>query len=111
MAVQRRFVVVAYLDGRQERYPLTPAVDMEFERTYKVSVNRMDDGAAGATNMYRLAWLCARRHGGVTKVAEDWANDIEGVDVETEDIAPFVAGAPAADSQNSASQLESLPAS
>jgi hypothetical protein len=111
MALQRRVVVIAYTDGRQERYPLRPAVEMEFERVYKVGLTTAFTGEGGATNLYRLAWLAEKSRVSSLPLFENWINDVEVVDVEVEEIAPFVADQPAGGSHNSASRLDSVPAS
>lgn len=113
MGVQRRIIVIVYLDGRQERIPIRPRLEMHFERTYKVGINRLAEGSEGATNVYRLAWEAVKAQNGHApmQLLDEWSDTIDVVDIEFEEVAPFVEGAPAGGSHNSASQLDSLPAS
>lgn len=113
--LERRVIIIVYNDGHQERHRLTPSLEMEFERLYGAGIGKAFVGDQASTNLTRLAWLAvsrAPRNGSVLKTIEGgWADDLDVVSVDTERIAPFVAGQEGVTSQNSASQLESLPAS
>lgn len=108
--IERRVIVIVYNDGRQERYRLTPALEMEFERLYGVGVTQAFVGNESATNVARMAWLAVKRNHGnghVLKTIEGgWADDIDLFHIDTEKIRPFVAGQEAASSLNSPSSPE-----
>ena len=93
MALERRVIVLARVDGTVDRLPLVPAVEMRFERTYKIPINKLTDGPEAATNLYRLAWEldadATRKRGGVIPALDQWAEGIEALDFETEPIVPF----------------------
>jgi hypothetical protein len=98
-------MVIAHSDGTVTRHRITPKVEMLFERTYKVGINTAFAGEGGATNLYRLAWEAERadNNGAVIKEFEGWADEVDTVDVDVEDVRPFVAGASATSSPRSPS--------
>jgi hypothetical protein len=106
--MQRRIVVIARTDGTVDRLPVIPKVEMRFERTYKVGVNRAFTGETeNATNLYRMAWELDRDQvaaaGGTALDLDRWIDDIVAVEVELEDIRPTASDPPAAASPSSAS--------
>ncbi len=111
MAIQRKIVTVVFNDGHQEQYRMTPLAEMKAERVWKMSVGKLDT----STQISQLAWTCAevkaKETGAVIKSLEAWLEDVEVIDVDTEDINPTDA-APSEDGPpNSQSQPESHPES
>lgn len=91
MALQKRIAVVAYSDGRVERYPISPPVEIQFERTYKVGMGNAFTGDGGTTRLYQLAWEAMRVCPGSGDpqpfpLLEKWVETVDALDVETEDV-------------------------
>lgn len=115
MAVKRLVVRIAYTDGRLAEYPITPVLQMGFERTYHVGIDKLSDSNEGAINTYKLAFFVQSKHQsdlpeGLVPTFDNWAETLVGVEVETEDIAPFVPAVSANGSHPSVLPQESLPA-
>ncbi len=109
MALKRQFVNVLYDDGRTERYPVTPIVEITFERTYGAPVNsKTFEGPKGSTLTYQLGWEAMRKAKSeeVIPAFEAWVNTLVAMDVDVEEVAPFVAGAAAGSSPSSPSPPE-----
>lgn len=116
MAVKRLVVQIAYTDGRLSQYPITPVLQMGFEKTYHVGIDRLGENNEGALNTYRLAFFVQSKHQsdlpeGLVPTFDNWAETLEGVEVVAEDIAPFVPAVSANGSHPSVLPQESLPAS
>lgn len=115
MAITRLVVHIAYTDGRTVRYPLTPKLQMTFERDFHIGVGKLNDGPEGVTNVYRLAWHVQKAniadYQGALPLLEDWLDGVDGIEVESEDVVPFVATPSNGGSRNSASPRESVPIS
>ena len=116
MALERRILKIAYWDEAQEKiarevsYPITPKVDIEFERRFGKSLNATTESA---TAMYQLAWLLQSKHlegypGSFPADVEAWVEGVAALDFKTEAIAPFEQEAGAAGSPSSASPRGSL---
>jgi hypothetical protein len=91
MAVKRLLVRIAYIDGRASEYPITPRFQMMFERVYKTSFNQLDENV---TNRYQLAWAVQMEHKddmpeGFMPALDDWADTLEGIEVDSEEVRPF----------------------
>ncbi|MGH7721505.1 MAG: hypothetical protein ACRENL_01550 [Candidatus Dormibacteria bacterium] len=99
----RRIAVVARADGSVDRYPVTPRVDLNFERGRKTGLGIAFSGPGGGENVYWLGWYAEKAAGGVIAAFEEWIDQVSSVEVETEPIAPFVAAAPDAGSPSSPS--------
>ncbi len=113
MAITRLVIHVAYLDGREVRYPLTPVLQMKFERDWHIGVGKLNDGPEGVTNVYKLAFHVQLNNkndfpGVMPGDLEQWLDLVDGIEVETEDIVPFVANPANGGSANSPSLRESV---
>lgn len=96
MPLQRRIAVVAYNDGRVEKYPVTPKVEINFETVYKVGMSNAFNGNNGNTRLYQLAWeaMRAAKPSEVVTTVEKWVEEVAALDIETEDVRPLAAAAP-----------------
>jgi hypothetical protein len=115
VAAKRLVLRIAYMDGRNVEYRVTPVLQMGFERNYKIGIDKLSDGNEGAINTYKLAWFVQAQHKndmpeGFMPTLEDWAELVDGVEAAAEDITPFVPAASANGSRHSASPRESLQA-
>src|SRR5207244_1213756 len=100
-------VVIGYLDGRIVKYPIRPRTEMQYERSFKVGLNRLGEGNEGVNNVYKLAWLVQKENvndfpGGILPDFEKWADTVDGIEMTKEPILPFDATAAADGSHNSA---------
>lgn len=116
MAASRLICTLVYLDGRQVTYPVTPMIQMQFERSYKVGINHLMDGNEGMNNSYKLAWLTQSKHAedmpnGVMPTLDVWAETLDALEVKDEEVVPFVSAPSNGTSPNSASLQESVPLS
>jgi hypothetical protein len=116
VAIKRLVVRIAYIDGRLGEYPITPVLQMGFERSYHVGIDRLGENNEGALNTYRLAFFVQGKHQadlpeGLLPTFDNWAETIEGVEVVTEDIGPFDPAASANGSLALPLPQGSLPAS
>jgi hypothetical protein len=105
MAVKRLLVRIAYIDGRASEYPITPRLQMMFERTYKITFNQLDENV---TNRYQLAWAVQKEHQadmpeGFMPGLDEWADTLVGIEVDSEDVVPFVSAPANGGSANSPS--------
>lgn len=101
--MQRLIANVAYADGRVESISVSPKVQMLYERKYKTSLGRIAE--TGITGAFQLAYeaMVAKNHGEVVKLLEDWIEDVEAVELSSEEIRPTKPAALAGASRNSAS--------
>lgn len=113
--MQRTICTVAYSDGRVETYPVTPKVELTFERAYKKPVvSRTFEGDNGTWLTYALAWEAMRHHKSKTEPAtvvpatDNWIDTLEAVSVDKEDIVPLAMGGSAPPS-SSPSSSEPIP--
>lgn len=111
--ISRLVVCIAYLDGRQVRYPITPKLQMTFERYNKIGIGKLNDGPEGVTNVYKLAYHVQLANkdsfpGVFPGDLESWLDLVDGIEVENEDIVPFVAPPVNGGSANSPSLQESV---
>ncbi len=112
MALKRTTVTIGYTDGRVVTYPITPKIQMLFERTYGIGIAKLNDGNSGATNVYNLAWFVQSHNliGYPTTFSasvEDWLDTVDAVTVDDEDVVPFGGAALNGGSVNSQSRQES----
>ena len=89
---QRLVVKITYADGLEFKYPITPKIQIDFERFYHKSVLTIDE--AGITGTYELAFETQKVHrddlpGGVMPTFENWAASLDLVMTEAEEIVPF----------------------
>lgn len=111
VALTRQIVTIAYIDGRVVTYPITPKIQLTFERTHKVGITKLNDGQEGATNVYRLAHFVQSQNltgypANFPIDVEQWLDDVDAVEVNDEAVVPFDAAARNGGSANSPSLQE-----
>jgi hypothetical protein len=92
--MKRTVVNVLYSDGRQESYPVTPKVELTFEKAHRLPVHpKTFEGANGTSLVYSLAWeaMRASKKNEVVKAMDGWVDDLEATEVASEDVRPFAA--------------------
>ena len=94
MAITRLIVQIAYLDGRMVSYPLTPKLQMTFEKFWHIGIGKLNDGPEGVTNVYKLAYHVQLANkddfpGVMPGDLETWLDLVDGIEVENEEIVPF----------------------
>ena len=107
-AKQRLVVKITYADGLEVTYPITPKIQIDFEKFYHKSVLVIDE--AGITGTYELAFETQKVHredlpGGVMPTFDNWAASLDLVSTEAEEIVPFGQTA-----SNPSSSISVLPA-
>ena len=93
MALTRQTVTIGYTDGRTVTYPITPKIQLIFERVHKLSITKLSEGSA-ATNVYTLAhFVQSQNLEGYPTIfplsIEDWLDSVDAVMVDEEAVVPF----------------------
>lgn len=76
-------------------YPITPKIQLDFERFYGIGLGQLDKGIGSMDGPYHLAWEVQKVHkadcpGGVCPNFDDWLEGLEAIETDTEDVGPFV---------------------
>lgn len=112
--MQRLVAKIGYTDGRVVSYPITPKLQLQFEKNFGVGVARINDGNQGMTNIYNLAWLTQKAnvgdYPGALPLVEEWLDAVDAIEVENEDVIPFGQAASVNGSSTSALPAGSLTA-
>jgi hypothetical protein len=90
-AYSARLVVVT--NDSTDSYPITPKVQVEFERQFKVGLAKAFQDDVRVEYLYWIAWKASHAAGKVVKPFDSWLDEV--VDVQLEDVptAPFDATA------------------
>lgn len=86
MALQRRWVIVAKLDGQISKYKILPPTVMAFEREFKQGLSRAFGEDSTDNKGLWLAWKAEHDSGIVVPPFDDWAKLVEAIDFEVETI-------------------------
>ena len=82
-------VKVTKLDGEQATYAVSPKVQVEFERHFKIGIAKAFGDEIQMQYLYWLAW-CASKHAGAgPKPFDSWLDEVAAVDVDDEGGAPL----------------------
>lgn len=73
-------VSVEFADGTERVYPVTPKVEVEFERHYGVGLGKAFQEQR-KEHIHFLAWLAQKASGEVVKVFDLWLDGIANTDV------------------------------
>lgn len=73
-------------------YPLTPVVQVAFEREYKVGIARaFSEDTMKQEYVYWLAWKAMHAAGRVVKPFDQWLGELAAVEIVNESVGPTVA--------------------
>ena len=74
-------IAVTMSDGRSDTYPVTPRVQVDFERHFKTSlISAMSDAAM--EHVYWLGWAAMKQSGEVVKLFDEWLNMVDRVELD-----------------------------
>lgn len=76
-------------DGPQGDFPVTPKVQVEFERQFKTGIGKAFENDLKMEHIYWLGWKAMHYSGKVVKPFDSWLDEIVSVDVVSEDAAPL----------------------
>ena len=96
--------IVVHIDGNAESYPVTPRVEIRFERDMKMALSELKKNE----DLYRLAWMAAQQSGGTTDAFDPWIDRVDGIDwvAADEDDVPLVESPPSGGSLPSPSSQD-----
>ena len=72
-----------WIDGTENEYPVTPKVEVDFERKFGVGIGKAFQDLRREHQHY-LAWLAVKATGAVVKPFDGWLETIEGTEVMVE---------------------------
>ena len=76
-------------DGSEGEFPVTPKVQVEFERNFKTGIGKAFEQEAKMEHMYWLAWKSMHMAGKVVKPFDEWLNKVVSVNVVNEGDRPL----------------------
>jgi hypothetical protein len=82
-------VKVTITDGSSEVYPITPKVQVEFERTHKVGISRAFTDDVHVEYIYWMGWCAAKHAGRSPKPFDSWLDTVAKVEVEDQSPSPL----------------------
>jgi len=68
-------------DGSVDDYAITPKVQVEFERQYKVGIAKAFDAELKMEHVYWLGWKAAHYAGKNPKPFDSWLDGVESVEL------------------------------
>lgn len=80
-------VTVELVDGDVSKYPVTPRVQVDFERQFKVAMIEAFADAPKMEHLYWLGWKASHAGGAVVKPFDGWLDTV--VSVRPEDGGPL----------------------
>jgi len=83
-------IKVTKLDGTEATYAVTPKVQVEFERHFKIGIGKaFGNNDIQMQYLYWLAW-CASKHAGAgPKPFDSWLDEVASVDADDEGGSPL----------------------
>ena len=69
-----------WIAGSENEYPVTPKVEVDFERKFGVGIGKAFQEQKREHQHY-LAWLAVKASGAVTKPFDGWLDDVENTEV------------------------------
>jgi len=69
-----------WIAGTENEYPVTPKVEVEFERKFGVGIGKAFEQQKREHQHY-LAWLAVKSSGAVVKPFDGWLEDVENTEV------------------------------
>jgi len=76
-------------DGPVGEFPVTPKVQVEFERQFKTGIGKAFENDLKMEHIYWLAWKAQHYAGVVVKPFDSWLDEIVTVEVVDEGTAPL----------------------
>lgn len=76
-------------DGPVGEFPVTPKVQVEFERNYKTGIGKAFENEFKMEHVYWLGWKSMNYAGHSVKPFESWLDEIVTVEVVNETSAPL----------------------
>jgi hypothetical protein len=80
-------VAIEFNDGTKKIYPVTPKVEVEFERHYGVGLGKAFTDQR-KEYLHHLGWMAQKASGEVVKVFDLWLDGIADTDVVLESTRP-----------------------
>ncbi len=72
-----------WIDGQDYDYPVTPKVEVDFERKFGVGIGKAFQEQKREHQHY-LAWLAVKASGAVVKPFDGWLETVENTEVSVE---------------------------
>lgn len=69
-----------WVDGTENEYPVTPKVEVEFERKFGIGIGKAFEQQKREHQHY-LAWLAVKASGAVVKPFDGWLETVENTEV------------------------------
>ena len=76
------------LDGTANEYPITPKVQVAFEREWKVGLPKAFSNDQKMEHLYWLGWKAQQSSGAVVKPFDGWLEGVDSVEI-VEDESPL----------------------
>lgn len=75
-------LTVKHKDGSEGSFPVWPAIEVAFERHYKISYRKAFEDDVSDEKAYYLAWLAQRDANNEIKPFDEWIKTLADVKVE-----------------------------
>jgi len=72
-----------WIDGQDHDYPVTPKVEVDFERKFGVGIGKAFQEQKREHQHY-LAWLAVKASGAVVKPFDGWLETVENTEVSVQ---------------------------
>lgn len=69
-----------WTDGSEAEYPVTPKVEVEFERKFGIGIGKAFEQQKREHQHY-LAWLAVKQSGAVVKPFDGWLETVDNTEV------------------------------
>ncbi len=69
-----------WIDGSEHEYPVTPKVEVDFERKFGLGIGKAFEQQKREHQHY-LAWLAVKASGAVVKPFDGWLETVENTEV------------------------------
>lgn len=94
-------VNVKMSDGSGGTYPVTPRVQVDFERRYKTTIIAAFSSDPSIEHLCWLGWAAMKNAGEVVKLFDEWLDQVDSVEPDVGDAVPLAGGALPAPSPSS----------
>ena len=76
-------------EDKSGAYPVTPLVQVAFEREWKIGLAKAFNQDQKMEHMYWLGWKAMHSSGEVVKPFDGWLNTVKSVEIVEEEAAPL----------------------
>ena len=82
-------ITVTLDDGTSETYPVTPRVQVEFERQHKTGIGKAFSQDLKMEHVYWLGWCASKYAGKAPKPFDSWLDSVTSISLVDESASPL----------------------